>query len=340
MASKINLKDALGKAKDIAGKVSEQTKNVVEKAAVAAKEAGENAKPLAKKVGEKAVKAKDKVSDIAVKGKNEIVGVIDQNNNGQIDIEDVIILGINSPGVKVDRKDFLKKELFKKYQENIIDKAIASTPMEAGINSEDIDKIADEIIKTERNIVSGISAALGAPGGAAMFATIPADIVQYYGCMLRVLQKLLYLYGFPQINVDKNGSTLDSETINLLTICLGVMYGVAGANNALKTIAKALATGVEKKLLNAALTKGTIYPIVKKTAAWFGARMTKDVFAGFFKNTIPVVGGVIGGGLTFVSFKPCCDRLKESLKDTRLANPNSKDSEDVIDIEIQSTQND
>ena len=47
---------------------------------------------------------------------------------------------------------------------------------------------------------------------------------------------------------------LDSETLNSLTICLGIMYGVAGANNAIKGIAKALAAGVEKKLLKAALT--------------------------------------------------------------------------------------
>ena len=40
--------------------------------------------------------------------------------------------------------------------------------------------------------------------------------------------------------------------------------------------------------------------------------MTKEVFAGFFKKAIPVVGGVVGGGLTFVSFKPCCDKLRKT----------------------------
>ena len=100
------------------------------------------------------------------------------------------------------------------------------------------------------------------------------------------------------------------------------MYGAAGANNALKTMAKALATGVEKKLLNTALTKGTIYPIVKNVAKWFGQKMTKDVFAGFFKKAIPVVGGVLGGGITYMSFKPCCDKLKDSLQNTMLSNPN------------------
>ena len=106
------------------------------------------------------------------------------------------------------------------------------------------------------------------------------------------------------------------------------MYGVAGANNAIKAMAKALSVGVEKKLINTALTKGTIYPIVKSVAKWFGVKMTKEVFAGFFKKAIPVIGGIIGGGITFASFKPCCDKLQKSLQDTALSNPNHRETEE------------
>ena len=108
------------------------------------------------------------------------------------------------------------------------------------------------------------------------------------------------------------------------------MYGAAGANNAIKAIAKAFATGVEKKLLKAALTKGTIYPIVKHVATWFGKKMTKEVFAGFFKKSIPVIGGVIGGGITFLSFKPCCVKLQNSLKNTILSNKDYKEEQDKV----------
>ena len=159
-----------------------------------------------------------------------------------------------------------------------------------------------------------------------MAATIPADIVQYYGYTLRATQKLLYLYGFPEIDSDEEGLQLDSQTVNQIILCLGVMNGVAGANNAIKGMAKALAVGVEKKLLNTALTKGTFYPLVKAIAKWFGVKMTKTIFAGFFKKAIPIVGGVVGGGITFFSFKPCCFRLKNVLQDTVLSNPNHKSS--------------
>ncbi len=267
-------------------------------------------------------KVADKSKETLDASQKAVINVIDQDGNGQIDSADIILMALKVPGVKISREEFLKKEFFKNHPQEVIDKAIATTPALAGIPSEEIDKIVDEVIKFERNAVSGISVALGMPGGAAMAATIPADIAQYYGYMIRAAQKMLYLYGFPEL-LKEDDVKLDSETINGLTLCLGIMNGVAGANNMIKGMSKALATGVEKKLINTALTKGAIYPIVKSVARWFGVNMTKEIFAGFFKKSIPVVGGVIGGGLTYATFKPCCYRLKDSLKDTMLSNPDN-----------------
>ena len=253
--------------------------------------------------------------------KDEIVNKLDQNGDGEFDITDIIILSFKSPGIRIKRDTFLKNELFKNHTTEIIDEAIRSTPAKAGIPAQEIDRIANDVVNFERNCVSGISAALGLPGGWAMAATIPADIIQYYGYTLRAAQKLLYLYGFPEIVVQDDNLPLDTETINAIILCLGVMNGVAGANNAIKAMAKALAIGVEKKLINTALTKGAFYPFVKAIMRWFGVRLTKAAFAGFFKKAIPVVGGVVGGGLTFLTFKPCCMRLRDALSDTMLSNP-------------------
>lgn len=280
--------------------------------------------------------AAKKTKNAVVASQKAVINVLDQDGSGNIDSTDIILMALKVPGVKVNRAEFLKKEFYKNHSAEQINLAIATTPANAGIERDEINKIADEVIAFERNAVSGISAALGLPGGVAMAATIPADIAQYYGYMLRAAQKMLYLYGFPELDTSEEKMVLDSETLNSLTICLGIMYGVANANNAIKAMAKALAAGVEKKLLRAALTKGTIYPIVKSIAKWFSVNMTKQVFAGFFKTAIPVVGGVIGGGLTFVTFRPCCERLKDALKDTMLSNPDheSTAAEDAIYIDI------
>ena len=257
---------------------------------------------------------------------------MDTNHDGKVDIEDIIILGLKTPGVRVERSKFLTNEFRIHYDAETIDKAIKTNPAAANIPIDDINKIAEAVIQHERYFVSGISAALGAPGGAAMAATIPTDIIQYYGYTLRAAQELMYLYGFPEIVSADEEVQIDTPTMNTLILAMGVMFGVAGANNAIKAMAKALGVGVEKQLMKKALTKGTIYPIVKSTAKWFGVKMTKEVFSGFFKKAIPIAGGVIGGGITYFSFKPCCERLKESLMDTKLSNPNHNETQEETEI--------
>ena len=305
--------NAMAKKIDLSGTV-EATKDTIEKAGAV--------------IG----KAKNSLASAKDAAVGKVTSALDANGDGTLDIQDVIILAIKTPGVHITREKFLRKELFKNYPPEIVDDAVARTPALAGIPADEISKIADEVINYERLCVSGISTALGMPGGAAMAATIPADFVQYYGYTLRAVQKLLYLYGFPEIDSDEEGVSLDSETVNRIIICLGVMNGVAGANNAIKGLAKALAKGVEKKLLNTALTKGAFYPFLKSTLKWFGVKLTKDVLAKTVKSAIPVAGGIIGGGLTFVSFKPCCTRLKNALTDTLLSNPAHISSEAENDI--------
>ncbi len=271
----------------------------------------------------------EKVINVASRAKtgaqntmDSVTTQLDINGDGQVGIDDIIVIAIKSPGVRIDRAKFLQKEFFKNHPQSVIDKAIRTTPALAGISSKEIDKIANSVINFERTSVSGISTALGLPGGWAMAATIPADIAQYYGYTLRAVQKLLYLYGFPEINTDTDGLTLDSETINAIIVCLGIMNGAAGANNAIKAMAKALSAGVEKQLMKMALTKGAIYPVVKSVMKWFGVNLTKSLFTGSIKKAIPIVGGIVGGSITFATFKPCCYRLKDVLQDTMLSNPN------------------
>ena len=323
-----------GKLSKMTGQIGKTIVDSGQKALDAAKSADyvELAKNAGAGIAETTGRIQEKATTAVQKTGEAVVEYFDENGNGEIDIEDVIIKSLKIPGIKISRKEFLEKEFMKRYPAEVIQEAVIENPMKAGIKAEDVDRIADEVIEFERRCVTGISAALGAPGGFAMAATIPADIAQYYGYMLRATQKLLYLYGFPEIDLNEAESKLDTETINILIVCLGVMYGAAGASNALKGIAKAFGAGVEKQLMKKALTKGAIYPVVKSVAKWFNVKMTKEVFAGFFKNSIPVIGGVIGGGITYLSFKPCCDKLKASLQDTILSNKNYVQDCDIIDI--------
>ena len=152
-----------------------------------------------------------------------------------------------------------------------------------------------------------------------MAGTLPADMTQYFAHILRILQKLAYLYGWDDF-FDTNGQ-LDSETINLVTLFIGVMFGVQEAGTALVKISLTLAPTLCKKIAAKPLTKGFIYPIVKKVAAMIGAKMTKDIFAKSVSKVIPIIGGVASGGLTYATYRPMANKLKNYLSSLEVANP-------------------
>lgn len=109
--------------------------------------------------------------------KDALAEQLDINHDGKIDIEDIIILGLKTPGVKVERSKFLENELRIHYDAETVRKAIDTTPLYANIPMEDINALADAVIQRERYFVSGIAAALGAPGGAAMAANQSLQIL-------------------------------------------------------------------------------------------------------------------------------------------------------------------
>lgn len=229
----------------------------------------------------------------------------------KIDFEQLLASAVKLPMVHISREDFLRKELQKYFDDDIVEKAIEYNPAYAGISSRTINKIADASIKFETTKVSSISFLAGLPGGWAMVGTIPADLVQYYAHVLRILQKLSYLYGWQEL-VGNNGA-LDDETNTLLILFTGVMFGVNGAIAAINKISEQMAAKVIKTLPQKALTKTLIYPIVKKVATILGFKMTENVFAKGVSKIIPIVGGVVSGGLTFATYMPMAKRLKKYL---------------------------
>ena len=216
------------------------------------------------------------------------------------------------PMVHIDRKKFLLKELIKFYPKEKVDIAIQNNPAYAGIDISTIDKIANSCINYETNKVSSISFAAGIPGGFAMAGTIPADITQYFAHILRILQKLIYLYGWEEI-LPEDGS-IDDDTSNIITLFVGVMFGVNGAASTITKISASAAQKASKNIAAKALTKGTLYPIVKKIAQALGVKMTKDIFARGVSKAIPIIGGIASDGLTYITYKPMAYKLKKHLE--------------------------
>ena len=235
----------------------------------------------------------------------------------KIDFEAALVEVAKLPMVRIDREQFLRKELRNHYNKEVVDLAVSYNPAYAGIKNTDIDRIAKNCILAETRRVTIISAAAGVPGGIAMIGTVSADILQYFGHIIRILQELIYLYGWQDLNL--NESELDEETKNMLTLFIGIMFGVSVATKTINRIAEAAANQMAKQLPRKALTKGTIYPIVKKTSQILGGKMTKEIFANGVSKAVPVVGAIVSGGLTLFSFKPMAERLKDHLSSLEIA---------------------
>ncbi|MGH4137709.1 SHOCT domain-containing protein [Clostridium sp.] len=101
-----------------------------------------------------------------------------------------------------------------------------------------------------------------------------------------------------------------------LTLFIGVMFGIGGSASAVKVLSSAVSKQILKKLPQKALTKTIYYPIIKKTAALIGVKITKQTFAKGVSKSIPVLGGIISGGLTYASMKPMGNRLKNTLAES------------------------
>ncbi len=230
--------------------------------------------------------------------------------NTSFSLSTVIHSAIQIPGVKVNRDAFLR-EIFKNVSSDRLQQIVQEGPIHAGCSHAELKKKAQRLIKERTLFSSGASFVSGLPGGFAMAAAIPADVLQFYGVALRLAQELAYLYGEQDL---WSGDILDEEKItNQLILYCGVMLGATGAAQTVRILSSSLAKQALKKIPQQALTKTIYYPIIKSIAKAFGAKMTKEIFAKGVSKAVPLIGGVVSGGITFATMRPMGQRLADTL---------------------------
>lgn len=218
-------------------------------------------------------------------------------------------------GVRINREKFLKSELQKRgFSTEVIAEAIESSPAAAGIEVQTLDKIAESAISLETNNASVLSFATGLPGGIAILAAVPADLTQFYVHAFRVMQKISYVYGWKDFLEDLD--EVDDETLSKLFMLLGVMVGAAGAANSVRSFAIQVARpAIQNQITRKALTKTAWYPVLRTTLRAVGVNLTKGGLAKTVTKTVPVAGGVVSGGITFVALKSQSTRLMKHLRE-------------------------
>lgn len=241
----------------------------------------------------------------------------------------VVNESLKLPIVKVNRSEFLVKVFGDKVED--VNQLIEEGP-QAFLSIDDLDRAANNRIYSIVAQSSTLSFATGLPGGIAMAATIPADITQFYGYSLKLAQEVSYIYGYEDI-WNQQGE-LTNEAKETLILYLGIMLGVSTASSAVRVLSGKLSVQALKKIPQKALTKTIYYPVIKKVLAVFGTKLTKATFAKGVSKMVPVVGGVVSGGLNYFSMKPMATKLKNELrKGINYSEENLKQDLKILNVE-------
>lgn len=252
----------------------------------------------------------------------------------EVALESIITTAIQIPSVKVNRNKFLA-EVFAA-EDVVIQDILDYGPVEAKVSQEKLSALASKLILKRTSQSSLVSFAAGIPGGLAMAATIPADVLQFFGMTLRLAQELSYLYGAQDL--WQSGQIDDEKVKNQLLLYCGVMFGVSGAACGLRVLSVQVANTALKKIPQKALTKTFWYPIIKKIGKAVGVKITKNVVAQGVKKAIPVIGGVISGALNFASMMPMANKLQVALDSAAFGYTEEDLEKDIIEIENISDQ--
>lgn len=242
----------------------------------------------------------------------------------------VIRAVMHLPRVRVDRAKFLRKQLKSYCPEEQVQAAVDANPADAGVSGKVINKLANSIIKSHVMGASGTSFVAGLPGGIAMAITIPADLSQLMWHAVVVAQKLAYLYGWPDLQLE---SGADEETEMRILMLIGSMYGIEGSNRLLAEIASRFASEVARTLPKQALTKTVYYPVIKEALKWIGIKLTKKTFAEGVSKVVPIVGGGVSASVTALTLRGMSHRLKNHLRTLEYAKPTRQDLSPQQDTE-------
>jgi hypothetical protein len=212
------------------------------------------------------------------------------------------------PVVRVDREAFLRKHFADSPHLDVI--LQDGPPTVYTVNS--LRQKADSIIKSTAAKTSMASFAAGLPGNpAVMVAVGGADVAQYFGFAINLAQQIAYLFGEDDL-FDGGGQLSEAAQIRVIAY-LGAMFGAAGAAALVSQTSKVAGANLGKKVAAQALTKTAWYPLVKKVGGLVGRQVTKKTVEKTITKAVPLVGGLVSGGLTYVTFRPMGGRLADVL---------------------------
>ena len=256
-----------------------------------------------------------------------ILSTIEEIDLSENPILTILDKAMSLPGVKINRTAFLM-ETYLLSGTDAENKNVSEL-----IPLEQMDNAAKKYITTNVTQSSGTAFVLGLPGGLAVAATIPADIMQNFAFSLRLAQQLAYIYGFENLFTENN--EMNDKTRHTLISFLGIMFAVSGSGTVLRAIAPNIGKYAARQAMKKPLTKTVWYPMLKKIANVVASKtITKKGLSEFASKAIPVVGGVVSAGISVATMVPMANRLKNELRKYHLTEEETHEIEEKEKISL------
>ena len=226
--------------------------------------------------------------------------------NHLIEVDDILERVFHLPGIQVDRDELLTK-VFRKGHLKQLDTILEQGPVRAGVPREEILRNARERLRDATLKSSAASFVTGLPGGLALAAALPADVMQNLIFSIRTAQEISYLYGQESFWKGEVGFKNEASRNKLLAY-MAVMFTVAGADQLVRVTSEPVG-----KMLGAKIAESTLQTMMERMAKMFGIKLSAQATSKTVSKVVPVLGGVLSGGLTFWGMNKTGTRLIRDL---------------------------
>lgn len=242
------------------------------------------------------------------------------------DFDKILDLVRQSSEVYVDREKFLGFELNKAgCNAEQIKVAINTNPAKAGIELAVINPIAEECINYQIKVLTKIFTRHYLLGELQTFVISPKKVpAPFFARIIThifvIIQKLAYLYGWPEIMQTGTDSEMNEVSKNILLSFLGIMNGDSEAKRIITKASTKISHNIGKSIEQLVLTKTGWYPILVKTATLAIITFTKLVTMINFNSRIIIVGALLSWKFVNIDLKLMINKMCEELKTQPLCN--------------------
>ena len=189
--------------------------------------------------------------------------------------ESVLISAMKLPGIAVNRREFLSRELAPYFDRKVINEILdGHTKMKKCFTQKGCAEISRRLYKLSSDKGKSDFRCRRRTGWIRHAGHHTGRYGTVYGHVLALAQKLLYLYGWPDL--QNGGKGMDDGTRQILTLFVGVAFGSSQAAIMAKKIAERLAEEAAQRIPQTVLGQLAARGVVEQAGKWIGVQIAKN----------------------------------------------------------------